>query len=146
METREGPEERLSEVEVALGNRFLLHSILGKGASGTVYLATDRSTNTPVAIKLLHPLAAHADQRSLDHFQEELKLAAGLLHPNIARLLSSGNTEDRRPYYVAEWLDGTDLGALLRGGLSLGIKLCKLQWPLLTVWNTSTHGKSFTAI
>jgi serine/threonine protein kinase len=37
-----------------------------------------------------------------------------LRHPAVVRYLDSGTTEDGQPYLVMEWLDGTDLEALLR--------------------------------
>ncbi|MDX2181335.1 MAG: protein kinase [Bryobacteraceae bacterium] len=83
----------------------LVHEI-GRGGMGTVYLAErdDDQYRSRVAIKLV---ARGMDTGMiLARFYRERQTLARLEHPNIARLLDGGNTEDGRPYIVMEFIDG----------------------------------------
>ncbi|MFL6452224.1 MAG: serine/threonine-protein kinase [Bryobacteraceae bacterium] len=104
---------------------------LGSGGMGSVYLArrTDGVYLQPVAIKLLRScnLSAHFVNR----FEQERRILASLDHPNIARLLDGGTTEDGLPYCVMELVDGLpmnqycDLHRLdVRSRLALFNNLC----------------------
>lgn len=42
----------------------------------------------------------------LDRFRREREILASLDHPNIARLIDGGETEDGLPYFVMEFVDG----------------------------------------
>lgn len=79
---------------------------LGRGGSGTVYLAerVDGEFERRVAIKLLRRGLDTADL--LTRFRAERQILASLDHPNIARLLDGGATEDGRPYLVMELVRG----------------------------------------
>lgn len=61
---------------------YRLESVLGEGALGTVYRATDTRFGRTVAVKVLHPdLARDPDVRV--RFESEARIQAGLNHPNI---------------------------------------------------------------
>ena len=79
---------------------------LGRGGMGVVYRAerADGQFNQRVAIKLIH--TADADDPLHQRFLAERQILAGLIHPNIARLLDGGFTDDGRPYVVLEYVDG----------------------------------------
>ena len=82
---------------------------IGRGGMGAVYLASraDNAFQKYVAIKLV--------KRGMDtdfilrRFRRERQILAALDHPNIARLLDGGTTEDSRPYFVMEYVDGKPL-------------------------------------
>jgi serine/threonine protein kinase len=79
---------------------------LGRGGMGAVYLAerADDEYRKQVAIKLIK---RGTDTDSvLRHFRNERQILAGFDHPNIARLLDGGTTEDGVPYFVMEYVDG----------------------------------------
>src|SRR5438874_6655772 len=73
---------------------------------GTVYLAAraDDAFQKLVAIKII--------RRGLDtddiiqRFRTERQILASLDHPNIARLLDGGTTDDGLPYFVMEYIEG----------------------------------------
>ena len=73
---------------------------------GTVYRAVraDDHFRQQVAIKIV--------KRGMDtdfilrRFRHERQILASLDHPNIARLLDGGATEDGLPYYVMEYIEG----------------------------------------
>ena len=84
---------------------------IGDGSTGTVYLA-EASQGGLVAIKLLAPELSRED-RFRQRFLRESQIAAGLDGPHVVRTVASGE-EAGRLYLVMEYVDGTDLRALLR--------------------------------
>jgi non-specific serine/threonine protein kinase/serine/threonine-protein kinase len=79
---------------------------IGTGGMGDVYRAfrADDQYRKLVAIKLIR-----AGQQSLfivQRFKNERQILAGLEHPNIARLLDGGTTEDGIPFLVMELIEG----------------------------------------
>ncbi|WP_157893061.1 serine/threonine protein kinase, partial [Marinicella sediminis] len=89
--------------------RYQIIRTLGSGGMGHVYLAErDDEVNQQVAIKIL---AAHSmDDQALARFDTERRVLATLEHPNIARLIDAG-TEQDKPYYVMEYIDGVPIDA-----------------------------------
>lgn len=91
--------------EVTVG-RYRLIRPLGHGGMGDVHLASyegDGFTRT-VAVKLIR--RGLDTERVLERFREERRILAGLRHPHIAQLLDGGATEDGRPYFVMEFVEG----------------------------------------
>lgn len=97
---------------------------LGRGGMGTVYLAErdDGAFTMQAAVKLL--------RRGLDtddvlaRFRDERQILASLQHPNIARLLDGGATDDGRPWLAMEYIDGVTLLDFARDrGLDTAAKL-----------------------
>lgn len=81
---------------------------LGAGGMGTVLLAerADGDFEQKVAIKLIRGFPTEDERRRLRH---ERRILAQLDHPNIARLLDGGETDDGQPYVVMEYVDGQNL-------------------------------------
>jgi predicted Ser/Thr protein kinase len=93
---------------------FRIESVIGVGAMGTVYLATDTSRGGQVALKLLAPELAR-DERFRQRFVRESQLAASLDHPNIVPTIAAGE-RDGVLYLAMAYIEGTDLRELLRTG------------------------------
>jgi predicted Ser/Thr protein kinase len=91
---------------------FRVVSLLGEGAMGAVYLAEDEATGRRVALKLLVPELAD-DDRFRRRFARETEIAARLDHPNVVRVLASGEAGGAL-YLAMEFVDGSDLRKLLR--------------------------------
>ncbi len=91
-----------------IGAYRLLHEI-GRGGMGTVHLAArdDGEFRHQVAIKLVN--RGMDTDLILRRFRHERQILAGLDHPNIARLLDGGTTDDGRPYFVMEYIEGQPL-------------------------------------
>lgn len=89
-----------------IGPYRLLREI-GRGGMGAVYLAArdDGAYQQHVALKLVK--RGMDTDRILARFRQERQLLAALDHPNIARLLDGGTTDDGRPYVVMEYVDGS---------------------------------------
>jgi serine/threonine protein kinase len=79
---------------------------IGRGGMGSVYLAerSDGAFKKQVAIKLVQP--GRAGVAFIGRFQQEREILASLDHPNIARLLDAGATEEGLPYLVMELVEG----------------------------------------
>jgi serine/threonine protein kinase/tetratricopeptide (TPR) repeat protein len=79
---------------------------LGRGGAGTVYLAerVEGGRKPPVALKVLRRGLDTDDL--LERFTVERQILATLDHPDVARLLDAGATDDGRPYLVMEHVDG----------------------------------------
>ena len=79
---------------------------LGRGGMGAVFLAerADGQFEQQVALKLIRGGAASG--QIVQRFQSERQILARLQHPYIARLLEGGLTEDGRPYFAMEYVDG----------------------------------------
>ncbi len=103
--------------ELITGKRIGPYKILrelGHGGMGTVYLAVrdDDQFKKQVAIKLVRggPVGQVMDgDLIVRRFRQERQILASLEHPNIARLLDGGATEDGLPYLVLEYVEGQPL-------------------------------------
>jgi tetratricopeptide (TPR) repeat protein len=83
---------------------YTIIRVLGKGASGTVYLAqSPPPLSRLVAIKLIH---ADASASTVARFREEQRVLAALEHRSIARVFLEGVTADGRAFTVLEFIDG----------------------------------------
>ena len=76
---------------------------------GEVYRAgrADGQYEKEVAIKLVR--GGYDTASVLERFRHERQILASLDHPNIARLLDGGTTEDGVPYLVMELIEGTPI-------------------------------------
>jgi serine/threonine protein kinase/tetratricopeptide (TPR) repeat protein len=79
---------------------------IGVGGMGAVYLAVraDDTFNKKVAIKLVQ--TGIDSQEILQRFRHERQILATLDHPNIAKLLDGGTTEQGLPYFVMDYVEG----------------------------------------
>lgn len=82
---------------------------LGHGGMSVVYLAerADGQFRRRVALKLLDVRLAATDV--VERFELERQVLAALDHPNIARLLDAGRTDEGRPYLVLEYVHGAPI-------------------------------------
>jgi eukaryotic-like serine/threonine-protein kinase len=100
--------------ESFVGRQFGAYEVIreiGRGGLGAVYLAAraDDEYRKQVAIKVI--------RRGLDtddiirRFRNERQILAQLDHPNIARLIDGGTTDDGLPYFVMEYVNGEPITA-----------------------------------
>jgi len=101
-----------------LSGRYLLHSAIGSGASGRVYVADDQRLRRRVAVKVLHSALAD-DAAFLRRFRAEAQLAASLRHSNIVTVYDWG--QDDVPFMVLELLEGGSLRSMLDHGTLLTV-------------------------
>jgi eukaryotic-like serine/threonine-protein kinase len=100
------PDERISDQRI--GPYRIIREI-GYGGMGAVYLAArdDDQYHKEVAIKLVRP-GVHRDLR-IQRFHTERQILANLDHPNIAKLLDGGTTEEGIPYLVMDYVEGVPI-------------------------------------
>ncbi len=100
-----------------LGKYWMIDSI-GRGGMGQVFKAQHEVLERVVAVKVLPRSKSTPD--AVANFMREIRVLAGLDHPNLVRALDAG--EDGNVYYlVTEYVPGTDLRKLVRRkhGLSM---------------------------
>src|SRR4051794_30720256 len=95
-----------------LSGRYETGERLGTGGMSSVYKATDRILERPVAVKILaEPL--HDDERFVARFKREALAVAKLIHPNIAQVYDTGVDEGRH-YIVMEYVEGRSGAQILQ--------------------------------
>lgn len=85
--------------------------VLGSGGMSTVYRARHRLTDQAVAVKII--LESSIGELGLARFFREAKHTAALAHPNIVKVLSSGQLASGEAYIVMEYILGESLAELL---------------------------------
>ena len=94
--------------------KYELQKMLGRGATGSVWLARDPFAGREVAIKVLDEMPDNTEEarRALKFFQNEASLAGKLRHPHIVSIFDAGvekkDGKDLR-YLVMELVAGTSL-------------------------------------
>ncbi len=101
-----------------IGRRFgsyVVEREIGRGGMGAVYLASraDEVFYKTVAIKVISGGAALSES-ALEAFRRERQILAQLEHPNIARLLDAGATDDGLLYLIMEYVDGLPLDVYIQ--------------------------------
>jgi tetratricopeptide (TPR) repeat protein len=78
---------------------------IGEGAMGDVYLVEQlEPVRRRVAVKVIKYGLSTRDV--IARFELERQALTVLTHPNIARILDAGTTDDGRPYFAMEYVDG----------------------------------------
>jgi serine/threonine-protein kinase len=108
-------------------------------SSGVVLSAWDSVTGTTVAVKVLSPLLADRPE-VLRRFLREIRALQELEHPGVVKILDVGE-QGVNPYYAMEFLDGRDLGDLIRAESPLPLSragpICRQLFETLA----HVHGK-----
>lgn len=142
------------ELPKAIGPYEVLERVSGAGlAYAEVFKARDRH-GTIVCVKRLHPSVADS-VAFVDRFEDEIDTASRLDHINLVRVSKSGYDDGH--YFVMEWMDGMDLGTLLRwlramtGGRGvlppelvayIGVECCRgLAYLHRSEWGVSDAGE-----
>jgi hypothetical protein len=91
---------------------FTVEAEISPSRWGTVYRATQRSINRPVALKVLSPQLAAVPGRP-EHFLEMMRATARITHAHIVTIYEAGNA-DGVHYCAMEYMDGPPLAEFLR--------------------------------
>jgi tetratricopeptide (TPR) repeat protein/predicted Ser/Thr protein kinase len=103
---------------------YRILSVIGHGGMGVVYRGErdDGKFAQRVAIKVVS--GSLNTPAFVERFQQEYRILASLEHPNIARLLDAGGTEDGLPYFVMEYVEGRPIDQFCaEGKLTLSERL-----------------------
>lgn len=99
--------------------QYELHTRLGTGGMGAVYLGRHKSLDKQVAIKLLPTLPVQNGE-FVARFQREMRAAGKLDHAAIVRTTDAGEHQGIH-FLVMDAIDGMDLGRLVRAEEKLSI-------------------------
>jgi serine/threonine protein kinase len=98
-----------------IDGKYEILSKLGHGGTGVVYKARALNLNREVAIKMLVRL----DDETLKSFSLEAENLAKLDHPAVARVDYFGSSDKWGPYLVLAYVEGCDLGDVVKSQLSI---------------------------
>jgi serine/threonine protein kinase len=102
--------DTIAALRTLLADKLQIERQLGRGAMGTVYLASDRKHDRLVALKVLAPELART--LGTRRFHREIAIAAQLSHPHIATLHESGQAGPYL-YYTMPFIEGESLAQQL---------------------------------
>jgi eukaryotic-like serine/threonine-protein kinase len=87
--------------------------VIGGGGMGTVYRAIQRPTDRPVAVKVMHPMAASSHLR--ERFVNEVRAHARISHPGVVPIHEVGECSNG-PYFTMDYIAGGTLADRLKKG------------------------------
>ncbi|WAM24885.1 protein kinase domain-containing protein [Myxococcus sp. NMCA1] len=90
------------------GDRYLLIEPIGRGGFGTIWKALDQTTQTVIAIKVLHANLA-GDQDRRDRFFRGARRMDELQHAAVVRVLAQHGEDGGFHYFVMEYVAGGNL-------------------------------------
>ncbi len=110
---------------------YKLRERLGEGGMGVVWAAEQKQPlRRKVAIKVIKP--GMDSSQVIARFEAEREALSLMDHPNIARVLDAGTTEQGRPYFVMELIHGVPITEYcdaqkltIRDRIGLFIQVCK---------------------
>src|SRR5437660_8887174 len=110
--------------------RYEIHSKIGEGGMGEVYLARDAQLDRTVALKILSTEIAR-DQQRLYRFLQEARAASKLKSANVAHIYEIGEVEGHH-FIAMEYVEGQPLNQKIGGRpmeaaeiIKLGIQIAK---------------------
>ncbi|MEO6487925.1 MAG: serine/threonine-protein kinase [Thermoanaerobaculia bacterium] len=101
-------------LEEPIDGKYKILSRLGIGGMGEVYKVVHTHLNQVRVIKLMRPNIMK-EEGAQERFLREARLATRIHHPNVAALYDFSGLPDGSFYMVWEYIDGTNLGDLIRG-------------------------------
>jgi serine/threonine protein kinase len=116
------------EPQALIDGKYQLVEVAGEGGMATVYRAVQKGAagfQRTVAIKHIKP-EYRALKNYVDMFIEEARVGSELAHPNIVQV-HDFVTQEGSYYLIMEWVDGIDLGALIKTYKDAGMQV---PWPL----------------
>ena len=94
-------------------HKYQIERLIGQGGMAVVFSAVHLHMQQRVALKLLRPEAPR-DPAIIERFVREARAAGRLQGPHAARVIDVDAHDDGTPFIVMEYLEGSDLLALLR--------------------------------
>ena len=91
---------------------YEVEGVVGSGGIGIVYRARQVRLDRPVALKIVDAEVAR-EPVVRERLRREARTLAALDHPNVVPLYEAGE-ENGTVYVVTRWVDGIELGTLIR--------------------------------
>jgi len=98
---------------------YRVQRVVGRGGMGIVLLARDELLAREVAIKIISPDRV-TSERARESFLNEARAMASVRHENVVQIYAYGQYEGL-PYFVMEYVPGTDLGTWIDERAARGI-------------------------
>jgi eukaryotic-like serine/threonine-protein kinase len=108
-----------AQLQAALGDVYVLERELGGGGMSRLFVATERSLNRQVVIKVLPPELS--SEVSAARFKKEIEVAAQLQHPHIVPILAAGSG-DGLLWYVMPYVRGESLRHRIKAAGKLPVR------------------------
>ncbi|MCB9476793.1 MAG: serine/threonine protein kinase [Deltaproteobacteria bacterium] len=117
MPASDEPRKPVNERAVPIGpgdvmaDKYEIIQLIGQGGMGFVYEAreVDFDMTRTVALKVLRPKAFELDPEVEKRFQQEIKIAARMDHPNIVPIYTVGKHQGNT-FFVMKYIRGESLG------------------------------------
>jgi len=106
---------------VVLAGKFRIERVLGQGGMGVVVAAHHLQLDERVALKFLLPEALD-NAEAVARFAREARAAVKIKSEHVARVTDVGTLDNGSPYMVMEYLNGTDLGDLVKSQGQLPVR------------------------
>jgi serine/threonine protein kinase len=114
-----------------IADRYRLLEEIGEGGMGTVWVAEQlQPVRRRVALKLIKP--GMDSRQVLARFEAERQALAVMDHPNIAKVLDGGVTEQGSPFFAMEYVKGVPITQFcdearitVEGRLALFVQVCQ---------------------
>jgi CheY-like chemotaxis protein len=109
--------------DTVLAGKYLLESVIGSGAFGSVYRARHLGLDHRVAVKVLKAGSASSPEAA-ERFRREGVAACRVRHPNAVTVMDFGVTAGGAPFLVMELLDGRSLDAEIERAAPMPASRC----------------------
>lgn len=112
-----------------IDDKYVITRLLGRGGMGSVYMATQKRLNRPVAMKVLltHLVGSSSMQ---GRFEREARIVARLRHPGIVTIHDFGVLRTGHAYLVMEYLEGQTLRKTILSGAQPVEKMLEIIGPV----------------
>lgn len=98
--------------QLTFGDGYEVLDKIGEGGMASVYKVRSKADGTLFAVKMLKAELAK-DPLAILRFKQEVKAAAKLTHQNLVATYELGETDDGTPFFVMDYVDGSNLSALI---------------------------------
>ncbi len=106
-------------IREALGDKYKILSVIGRGGMATVYKAIQNSLNRLVALKVIHQNLVH-DKEFIGRFLREAQICGQFKHQNIVTVYDFGSV-DSVHYMSMEYLEGVTLREKIKSRGTIGV-------------------------
>jgi eukaryotic-like serine/threonine-protein kinase len=128
-------ERRTGRDREVIANRYRLDRLLGAGASGRVFLATDEIAGRSVAIKMFFAAGARGGA-AYERFVREARLASTLRHPSLVEVY---DVSVERGFLVMEYLPGGSLAQRLTAGRLTVVQARRMALDVISGLEAAHH-------
>jgi serine/threonine-protein kinase len=128
-------ERKATRDREVIANRYRLDRLLGAGASGRVFLATDEVAGRQVALKMFFASGARGGP-AYERFVREARLASTLRHPSLVEVY---DVSVERGFLVMEYLPGGSLATRLSGEKLAAAQVRRMALDLIAGLEAAHH-------